>query len=339
MGMQPSEEELRATLEEPSPLLNLDVPRLITQSLASRPDARTAEWIVEAAADRARLSRWLFLRFDVLADANGTGEKGFEIGPGARFDIPIFNRNQGGVVRASAELEQALHNRDAIHNQIVQEVRTAAAQYIQAHSNYRILRQRVVPSLDEALRIAEKGFADGGADYLLVLLTTTQYLDAKWRHAGPTGGTQACACRVGTQRGPQPGERPGRTAAAAVHSTRGGRIMRIILLLAFIGILANAGCGRQAKSSKPKGESPAKVEKLPQETEIAGITLTPQAQQRLGITLAKVVIENVERDAHVRWRSGHPGGQVHCRVRSSCRDHCRSPEWHDPATGPACASG
>ena len=71
--------------------------------------------------------------------------------------------------------------------------------------------------------------------------------------------------------------------------------MRIILLLAFIGILANAGCGRQAKSSKPKGESPAKVEKLPQETEIARITLTPQAQQRLGITLAKVVIENVER--------------------------------------------
>ena len=35
--------------------------------------------------------------------------------------------------------------------------------------------------LDEALRIAEKGFADGGASYLLVLQTTSQYLDAKAR--------------------------------------------------------------------------------------------------------------------------------------------------------------
>ena len=42
-----------------------------------------------------------------------------------------------------------------------------------------ILETEVAPSLEETLRIAEKGFADGGTDYLLVLQTTSQYIDAK----------------------------------------------------------------------------------------------------------------------------------------------------------------
>ena len=44
-----------------------------------------------------------------------------------------------------------------------------------------------------------------------------------------------------------------------------------------------------------KAVAPAKVEKLPQETELARITLTPQAEQRLGITLGVVSRESVQR--------------------------------------------
>ncbi len=60
--------------------------------------------------------------------------------------------------------------------------------------------------------------------------------------------------------------------------------------LAFIAI----GCAKQddAKQAKTK---PAKVEKLPLETEIGRITLTPQAEQRLGIMLEPITEENVER--------------------------------------------
>jgi len=55
-----------------------------------------------------------------------------------------------------------------------------------------------------------------------------------------------------------------------------------------------AGCTPHAASSDHKPTAPAKVEKLPQETEIARITLTEQAEQRLGITLAEVTRENVQ---------------------------------------------
>jgi len=57
--------------------------------------------------------------------------------------------------------------------------------------------------------------------------------------------------------------------------------------LALIAIVA--GCGPH-ESSTPKPIAPAKVERLPVETELTRITLTAQAEQRLGITLVKVVV-------------------------------------------------
>ena len=48
-------------------------------------------------------------------------------------------------------------------------------------ANLKILEDEVLPNLSEAVGIAEKGFADGGTDYLLVLQTTTQYLDVRAR--------------------------------------------------------------------------------------------------------------------------------------------------------------
>lgn len=181
MGMPPNEEPLNATLDSPPPLPELDVSWLIDEAFAMRPDARAADWAVAAAAERLRVARWAFLRIDGVADANARGIKGYEAGPGVRFDIPIFNRNQGGVMRAEAELRQAQHNRDAIWNQIVQDVRMATAQWTQAKNNLMIVETKVAPALHEARQIAEKGFAAGGSDYLLVLQTTSQYVDARVR--------------------------------------------------------------------------------------------------------------------------------------------------------------
>jgi cobalt-zinc-cadmium efflux system outer membrane protein len=152
---------------------------LISRALASRPDMRAANWAVDAAARRSGLARWMFWRVDAGADANQQGRKGYEVGPAFRFDVPIFNRNQGGRMRANSEWRQAVHNRDAVHDRIIEEVRTAAAQLEHTQRGLAILTEDVVPSLAEAIQIARKGYEDGGADYLLVLQTTTQYLTAR----------------------------------------------------------------------------------------------------------------------------------------------------------------
>lgn len=172
---------------EPVAVLPLEVPQLpalvedelVAQALACRPDYQSAKWAVAAASQRSDLSRWLWLRLDGVLDVRS--DPGDRTGGGIRLDIPLFNRNQGGIVRADWELNAAMHNRDAIRDQIVADVRTAVRQLQQARDNLRILEKEVEPALIEALEISRKGFADGGTDYLLVLQTTTQYLDAKSR--------------------------------------------------------------------------------------------------------------------------------------------------------------
>jgi cobalt-zinc-cadmium efflux system outer membrane protein len=181
MGLPPDWEHLQAVFDKPPEVAAVDPGALIIEALSIRPDAVAAQWAVAAAAERAEVARKAFLRIDAVADANGQGLKGFEVGPGLRFDIPIFNRNQGGRMRADAEWQQALYNRDAVHDAIVQEIRMAAAQWTQAQNNLEILEGQVAPALREAQQIAERGFADGGTDYLLVLQTTSQYLDARAR--------------------------------------------------------------------------------------------------------------------------------------------------------------
>lgn len=166
-------------LEDPV-VRSFDEQDLVAQALACRPDYQAARWSVAAACQRSRLSRWLFLRLDGVLDVrDGPGYT--RTGGGLRADVPIFNRNQGGIIRADWEVQSALHTRDAIGDQIVADVRTALRQLRQARNNLTILETEVKPALSDALQIAQRGFADGGTDYLLVLQTTTQYLDARAR--------------------------------------------------------------------------------------------------------------------------------------------------------------
>ena len=156
-----------------------DISELET-ALACRPDYHAARWAVAAASERYHLSRWIFWRTDSVLDVRH-GPNYTWTGTGLRFDLPIFNRNQGGILRADWELNGAMHARDAIRDQIYQDVRVACRQLYQAKANLTILESEVLPNLAEAIGIAKKSFADGGTDYLLVLQTTTLYLDARAR--------------------------------------------------------------------------------------------------------------------------------------------------------------
>ncbi len=71
--------------------------------------------------------------------------------------------------------------------------------------------------------------------------------------------------------------------------------MRLARALVVLAAFAVGGCGPKSTPATHTSPSPAKVEKLPLEVEIARITLTEAAQKRLGITLAPVTRERVTR--------------------------------------------
>ncbi len=70
--------------------------------------------------------------------------------------------------------------------------------------------------------------------------------------------------------------------------------MNKFVLPIMLALLTMAGCDRHAATKSAK-TTPAKVEKLPVETEIGRITLTPEAEQRLGIRLAPLIEQDIQR--------------------------------------------
>ena len=117
---------------------NYELQALIDEATSCRPDLRAASFAVEAAKKRSDLSRWQWLRFDLVADANSGGAGNSNFGPGFRFDIPMFDRNQGGILTADWSVNQAVQNYNAVRDQVVMEVQTAYSQSQQAAANLAI---------------------------------------------------------------------------------------------------------------------------------------------------------------------------------------------------------
>ncbi|MFT5326207.1 MAG: cobalt-zinc-cadmium efflux system outer membrane protein [Planctomycetaceae bacterium] len=158
-----------------------DAESLVSTALAMRPDLRAAELAIEAACERAGLARNQFMNLDAIYDANGSGSQGFESGLGLRFTIPIFNGNQGGIAIAEAQLEGMARRYVAVRDQVTLEVRTAHTQLEQAQQNLSLVRDKILPALQQAQELARRNYENGGAPYFLVLQTTSQYLDTRMR--------------------------------------------------------------------------------------------------------------------------------------------------------------
>lgn len=155
---------------------------LIESALAARPDLRAAELALAGAREQARLSRMQFLA--VAGGINGKGIKGskqFDVGPAAELTIPVFDRNQGGIAHAEAEVTRTQRRYESLRQRIALEVKEARARYRGAQERAELWGAQAVPELEQALRRAERGYAAGDVSVLLLLQTTEQLLTVRAR--------------------------------------------------------------------------------------------------------------------------------------------------------------
>jgi cobalt-zinc-cadmium efflux system outer membrane protein len=153
-----------------------DIVSLGNAATRTRPDALAAEQSVAAATERLRLSRLSWVRLVGIGDATAGRRIGHELGPGFRVGVPIFDRGQGNIARAEAELERAERQRAAIHDQIILEVHQAHQRYEQARKELEILEDQVLPRTRESIQRAERAYREGGTPYVIVLESTRQIL-------------------------------------------------------------------------------------------------------------------------------------------------------------------
>jgi cobalt-zinc-cadmium efflux system outer membrane protein len=166
--------------------------RLIEQALEARPELKAAQLAIEAAGQRAKWERSRILAVSAIAKEYGRGVDGFEQGPGAQIELPIFNRNRGGISRAEAEIERAAKQLIAARQRVAAEVREAYAQLAQARESREQWRARVLPPLEDDIRSAERAYKTGDVSYLFVLETSRRLTDARLREAE----MQAAAARA-----------------------------------------------------------------------------------------------------------------------------------------------
>lgn len=180
VGFDKPPEEIRLTASGAGPLPACGTPDvLIKDALASRPDVRAAELGIEAAGQRARWERSKVFSLIATLDANGQGSQGFEMGPGAIVDLPMFSRNQGGVARAQAELERASRVYLAVRLQVASEVRIAAIRLNQAQQMLQIWETEIVPELEIEQRQANTAYEAGEIALIAVLDTTRRLVAAR----------------------------------------------------------------------------------------------------------------------------------------------------------------
>lgn len=87
----------------------------------------------------------------------------------ASLPIPLFNRNQGNVQAASAEVGRAAADVERVQNVLVGRLATAFGQYTAARERADRYRTSVLPDAQEAYQLALAAFKGGQFEYLRVL--------------------------------------------------------------------------------------------------------------------------------------------------------------------------
>jgi cobalt-zinc-cadmium efflux system outer membrane protein len=178
--------ELREPLTlDPPPLptcRDFDAELLAQEAMSNRPDAIATAEAIAAAEARLKFAKIGWVRVLGIADAT-SGRESHVLGPALRFTVPLFNWNQGGITRAAAELERAVRNQTTVQNQIILDVRRANYQYQQACAELDVLRTKVRPELEGAVRRAQGAYQEGNVPIFIVLETTRQLLDNYLREA------------------------------------------------------------------------------------------------------------------------------------------------------------
>jgi len=156
-----------------------DPDALWQEALANRADLSAAGLTVKAASARAGLARAEIFALTGTLDANGSGAKGFEAGPGLGVALPILNQNQAARARAAAERARAFASRDALRARVRQDLEDALARVHRAIDARSAWRGSGLAAAAEVLGGTRAAYGAGELPYLLLLDANRSWLEAQ----------------------------------------------------------------------------------------------------------------------------------------------------------------
>lgn len=97
---------------------------------------------------------------------------------GLYVDIPIWNRNQGNILAASASVRRSVAQRDQVHNALTRQLADALARFHAANEQVRKYEQGILPDAKRTLNLVQSAYARGQFDISRLLQTQRSYFEA-----------------------------------------------------------------------------------------------------------------------------------------------------------------
>lgn len=91
--------------------------------------------------------------------------------------IPIFDRNQGNISRAEAELVRARHELKRLDIELFHRAATAFRRYANARQQARRYAEEILPRASKSLGLVRNGYRQGQVRYLVLLSTQQKYVE------------------------------------------------------------------------------------------------------------------------------------------------------------------
>ena len=116
----------------------------------------------------------------------------------ASVPIPLWNRNQGNIAAAHANIHRAMADVNQIQNQIARQMAEMSGRYYVADQQARRYEEKIIPKAREGVTIIQEAFATGQLDSFQLLqsqrglvesnLGYIQALEARWLAASELAG-------------------------------------------------------------------------------------------------------------------------------------------------------
>ena len=196
---------------------------------------------------------------------------------------------------------------------------------MQALESLAAWHDRIVPALESIADQMKRAYAAGDVPYLTVLEYARQVIDARLRDIDLQAAVRTAAADLDRCVG-------ARVARGTRTMTRRDRCLSTLLPAAIA--LAVAAC---AAPALPKSPAPAKVANPQKEADLTTITLTPEAERRLGIETAVLGVQEIGGERRLGGELLVPPGRT-VPVTAPVAGRVDGVEGVRPSAGWPCAS-
>jgi cobalt-zinc-cadmium efflux system outer membrane protein len=156
----------------------------LTDVLADSPEIAAAQALVDKAGwevSRARAERIPNIDAQLAVQRDNSSQDNIasvQIG----LPLPVFDRNQGGIQKAQAELSEAHSNVVRVEQDLKRRLAVTFENYDNARRRVAEYKERILPDAKESLDLVTAGYRNGDFGYLTLLTAQRTYVQTHLSH-------------------------------------------------------------------------------------------------------------------------------------------------------------